>query len=121
MAAFLPVAPFDSPLAVVEAPAVDKIDERRIRARAVVEAAQVGEHHPVSLASRSEEPECLVTRQFVGEEQPQERFVAHLDPRLVAVQPALELTTAGCRDPVDATGAPAPVCVLAGDPACFLD
>ena len=47
-AAFLPVAPFDSPFAVVESPAVDEIDERRVGSGAVVERRAAARASPDS-------------------------------------------------------------------------
>src|SRR5262249_55037385 len=60
--ALLPVAPFDSPFAVVERPAVHEVDERRVRSGAVVEAAQVSEHLPVSLTAGGKQPESFLRR-----------------------------------------------------------
>src|SRR6476659_3643298 len=117
----LAVAPRDSPLAVVERPAVDEVDERRIGAEAVVEAAQILEHLPVPLAAGSEQAGAAVTRQGVRQEEPQERLVAHLDPRVRAAEPGVDGRRAGRRDAIDAAGAAAAGLVVTGDPAGGLE
>jgi len=55
---------------VVERPAVDEVDERRIGAEAVVEAPQVLEHLPAALPAGSQQAEAAVVGEGVREEEP---------------------------------------------------
>src|SRR5262249_8735330 len=119
--ALLTTAPFDPPFAVVEAPAVDEVDERRAGPGAVVEALQVLEHQSVTLTPAGEQAERIVGRERVGEEQAQQRLVAHLDPCIAPGEPAVQRLGAGLGDAVDAPSAAASGSVVAGDPACLLE
>ena len=56
----------------------------------VVERLEVREHRRVPLAPRAQQPKRLLRREGVREEEPQQRLVPQLDPRLEPVQPAGE-------------------------------
>jgi len=107
---------------VVEAPPVDEVGERRVgHAAAVVQRLEVRAHGGVALAAGAQQPEPLLDRRDVGEEQPQQRLVPELVTRLDTVQPAEQRGATRLGDPVRAP--PPAVCGgrLAGDPAGSLE